>query len=76
MKAEHYAANGFFINDCHGYLMKNLIAGFDRAYGLFAFKCVGGPDDALGRLRARRLRLLRRRHPAPEASPDRRRWIT
>jgi hypothetical protein len=42
MKAEHYAANGFFINDCHGFLMKNLIAGFDRAYGLFAFKCIGG----------------------------------
>jgi len=42
MKADHYAANGFFINDCHGYLMKNLIAGFNRAYGLFVFKCVGG----------------------------------
>jgi hypothetical protein len=42
MKAEHYQANGFFINNCHGYEMKNLIAGFDRAYGLFTFKCVGG----------------------------------
>ena len=42
MKAEHYAANGFFVKDCHGYLMKNLIAGFDRAYGLYAFECVGG----------------------------------
>jgi hypothetical protein len=42
MKAEHFAANGFFINDCHGYLMKNLIAGFNHAYGLFTFKCIGG----------------------------------
>jgi hypothetical protein len=42
MKAEHYAANGFFVKDCHGYLMKDLAAGFNRAYGLFAFKCVGG----------------------------------
>jgi hypothetical protein len=42
MKAEHYPANGFFINGCHGYLMKNLIAGFDRAYGLYVFKCLGG----------------------------------
>ena len=42
MKAEHYAANGFFINGCHGYLMKNLIAAFNRAYGLYVFSCVGG----------------------------------
>ncbi|MGZ4249283.1 MAG: hypothetical protein ACXVUE_13385 [Solirubrobacteraceae bacterium] len=42
MKAEHYAANGFFINTCHGYLMKNLVAGFNHSYGLYVFKCVGG----------------------------------
>ena len=42
MKAEHYAANGFFINTCHGYLMKNLVAGFNRSYGLYVFRCVGG----------------------------------
>jgi hypothetical protein len=42
MKAEHYEANGFFVNGCDGYLMKNLIAGFNRGYGLFAFKCIGG----------------------------------
>jgi hypothetical protein len=42
MKAEHFAANGFFVKDCHGYLMKDLVAGFNRAYGLFAFNCVGG----------------------------------
>jgi hypothetical protein len=42
MKAEHYAANGFFINGCRGYEMKNLIAAFNRAYGLYVFRCVGG----------------------------------
>jgi hypothetical protein len=42
MKAEHYPANGFFINTCHGYLMKNLVAGFNHSYGLYVFKCVGG----------------------------------
>jgi Right handed beta helix region len=42
MKAEHYVANGFLIDGCRGYLMRNLIAGFDRAYGLYAFGCVGG----------------------------------
>jgi hypothetical protein len=42
IKAEHYAANGFFINTCRGYLMKNLVAGFNHSYGLYVFKCVGG----------------------------------
>ena len=42
MKAEHFAANGFFINACHGFLMKNLIAGFDRAYGLVRVQVRGG----------------------------------
>jgi hypothetical protein len=42
MKAEHYKANGFFIQSCHGYLMKNLIAGFDHAYGIYVFQCTGG----------------------------------
>jgi hypothetical protein len=48
MKEEHYAANGFFITGAnekhpvHGYVMKNLIAGFDHAYGIFAFACIGG----------------------------------
>ena len=41
-KAEHFAANGVFINTCHGYLMKNLVAGFNHSYGLYVFKCVGG----------------------------------
>jgi hypothetical protein len=42
MKAEHYASNGFFINGCDGYEMKNLIAGFNHSYGLYVYKCVGG----------------------------------
>ena len=48
MKEEHYAANGFFItganakHPCKGYLMKNLIAGFDHAYGMYVFECIGG----------------------------------
>jgi hypothetical protein len=42
MKEEHYHANGFFIQSCKGYLMKNLIAGFNHAYGMYVFRCVGG----------------------------------
>jgi hypothetical protein len=42
MKAEHFAANGFYVNNCTNYLFKNLIAGFEHAYGLFAFRCIGG----------------------------------
>jgi hypothetical protein len=42
MKEQHYKANGFFIQSCHGYLMKNLIAGFDHAYGMYVYKCIGG----------------------------------
>jgi hypothetical protein len=42
MKSEHFAANGFYVNQCSNYLFKNLIAGFEHAYGLFAFRCVGG----------------------------------
>ena len=42
MKAQHFASNGFFINGCKGYLMRNLIAGFNHSYGLYVFKCVGG----------------------------------
>jgi hypothetical protein len=42
MKEEHYHANGFFIQSCKGYLMKNLIAGFNHAYGIYAYRCIGG----------------------------------
>jgi hypothetical protein len=42
MKAEHFAANGFYATQCTNYLFKNLVAGFEHAYGLFAFRCVGG----------------------------------
>jgi hypothetical protein len=43
MWARNYQANGFFFREgCTDYLMKNLIASFNRAYGLFAFNCKGG----------------------------------
>jgi hypothetical protein len=47
MWGRNYAANGFFIRgtkkgQCNDYLMKNLVASFNRAYGLFAFGCIGG----------------------------------
>ena len=67
MKAEHFAANGFYINHCNGYLMKNLVAGFEHSYGLFAFRCVGGRMTQSVGLRQRRLRVLHRRHAVPEA---------
>ncbi len=52
LTGKNYAANGFFIhadpgphpaeNHCNGFLMKNDIAAFNRAYGLFAKHCTGG----------------------------------
>jgi len=39
---KNYAANGVFLYECKDYLMKNLVASFNRSYGLFAFDCVGG----------------------------------
>ena len=47
MLGRNYAANGFFVRgkkkgDCVDYLMKNLVASFNRAYGLFSFGCIGG----------------------------------
>ena len=50
LKVTHYVANGVFLHGssdtaktaCHGYLLKNLIAAYNRSYGLFAFNCVGG----------------------------------
>ncbi|MCL4287049.1 MAG: hypothetical protein KJ006_05305 [Thermoleophilia bacterium] len=55
MWAKNYATNGFFARDshpaddrplskirCRGYLMKNLVASFNRAYGLYGFGCIGG----------------------------------
>jgi len=42
MEEQHYPANGFFIQSCHGYLMKNLIAGFDHADGIDVDRCLGG----------------------------------
>jgi hypothetical protein len=45
--AKNYAANGFFVhsdpkNHCRGFLMKDDLASFNRAYGLFAQNCIGG----------------------------------
>jgi len=49
MKAEHFAANGFYVNHCTNYLFKNLVGAFEHAYGLFAFRCVGGRmTDSVG----------------------------
>ncbi len=50
MKVTRYATNGVFLhgkNDtakaaCRGFLMKDMIAAFNRSYGLFAFNCTGG----------------------------------
>jgi hypothetical protein len=42
MKATNYVANGFFFHDCKGYLMKHLVAAYNRSYGLFSFNCIGG----------------------------------
>lgn len=50
MWARNYLANGFFVHtdsigkktECHGYLMKNLLASFNRSYGMYAFECIGG----------------------------------
>jgi hypothetical protein len=41
--ARNYQANGIFLHEgCTDYLLKNLVVSFNRAYGLFAFNCVGG----------------------------------
>src|SRR5205814_543793 len=45
--ARNYANNGFFItsddgNHCDGFLMKNMLASFNRSYGFFAKNCTGG----------------------------------
>ncbi len=53
MWARNYATNGFFVRDsdpanndpkinCKDFLFKNLIASFNRSYGLYAFGCEGG----------------------------------
>jgi hypothetical protein len=50
LKVTHYVANGVYLHGssdtartaCHGFLMKDLVAAFNRSYGLFAFNCTGG----------------------------------
>jgi hypothetical protein len=52
----NYLANGVFVHGdsatlkaCKGYLMENLRVSFNRAYGLFAFNCIGGRmTDSVG----------------------------
>jgi hypothetical protein len=46
--AKNFQSNGFFVNsekgttNCKGFLMKNDLASFNRSYGLFAKRCIGG----------------------------------
>jgi hypothetical protein len=42
MKAVNYQSNGFFITNARGYLLKNLVAGFEKSYGLYTYRSVGG----------------------------------
>jgi hypothetical protein len=47
LMVQNYEANGVFIHadpgkDCHGFRMDNLVAAFNRSYGLFAKHCTGG----------------------------------
>jgi hypothetical protein len=47
MQADNYATNGFFIhadpgNQCVGFVMEDLIASWNRSYGMFAKHCKGG----------------------------------
>jgi len=42
MTVKNYLANGVHFVDCDGYLAKNVIAAFNRSYGIFSFNCIGG----------------------------------
>ncbi len=42
LTAKRFLGNGVFVHACHGYLMKGLVAAFNRSYGLFAKSCTGG----------------------------------
>jgi hypothetical protein len=42
LTVKRFLGNGVFVHACHGYLMKNLVAAFNRSYGLFAKSCTGG----------------------------------
>ena len=51
LTVKNYLANGIHFvgpdvgkdkGPCNGYLAKNVIASFNRAYGIFAFNCIGG----------------------------------
>ena len=46
--ARNFQTNGFFVHsdngttNCDGFLMKNDLASYNRSYGLFAKRCIGG----------------------------------
>jgi hypothetical protein len=46
--ARHFQTNGFFVHsdngttNCKGFVMKHDLASFNRSYGLFAKRCIGG----------------------------------
>ena len=42
LTVKNYLANGVHFVDCKDYLAKNVVASFNRAYGIFAFNCIGG----------------------------------
>jgi hypothetical protein len=53
--ARDFQTNGFFVHadngttNCKGFLMKNDLASFNRSYGLFAKRCIGGRiTDSVG----------------------------
>jgi hypothetical protein len=54
MQADNFAANGFFIHadpgkECRGFKMDDLVASWNRAYGMFARNCIGGRiTDTIG----------------------------
>ena len=42
LTVKNYLANWIHFVDCRGFLAKNIIASFNRAYGIFSFNCTGG----------------------------------
>jgi hypothetical protein len=56
MTGQHFPSNGFYVHsepgedkDCKGFKMDNLIAAFNRSYGMFAKHCIGGKiTDSVG----------------------------
>ncbi len=74
--ARNFQTNGFFVHsdngttNCKGFLMKHDLASFNRSYGLFAKRCIGGRITAVEGLGARRLGDLHRRDASAGATPS------